>query len=302
MAKGTKPSVERSTGPYHLFGDNIHHYTRKSGITSLEIMPFASSEAGPPDDFEFTALLESDLSSVVFSCLLTLCRLGFFKSAESRIGYDDDGTPFVKPKDWLHFEARALDGSVLFEPIRDTECDDKGNVIDPLWESPSKVPLIAVAAKLIWADECARGEIFSVPWYCAKILELWFWPSDSIVDRAVLIGQLYAELGIKFAHEEDTIRGQKFRGGAKQARSATEQSKRDRKTRFRLVEEQFQLLSEAELATFRVKGTRRIKAKPFARFIESRICFEAAKVRPVKLEAITEILKEILQKSQKPSR
>jgi hypothetical protein len=303
MAKVTKPPIERSTGPHHLFGDSIHHYTRKSGITSLEIMPFASSETVPPDDVEFTALLESDLSSVIYSCIWMLSQFGFFKKAACRSGYHDDGTPFVKPRDWLHFEASAMDGSALFETIRDTECDDEGCVIDPFWESTSKkVPLIAVAAKLIWADQCVRGEIFSEPWYCAKILELWYWPSYSIVDRAVLIGQLYAELGIKYAHEEDTVRGQKFRGGPKQARNANEQSKRDRKTRFRLVEDQLQLLSEAELASFCVKSSGRIKAKPLARLIESRIRFEAAKVRPVKLEAIAEILKEILQKSQKPSR
>jgi hypothetical protein len=293
--KDTKP-ISRAEGAHHLYGNGIHHYTWSNGITTLEVMPFASADTPPPNDLEFTALLEGDLASVIYSCIWQLSNAGFFKTASCRNGYLSDGTPFIKPRDWLYFEAKSDSGSVLFEALRDIEVDQDDNVLDPFDLSGKKVPLIAVAARLVWEDQCKRGEMFSEIWYCAKIIEMWFWPSSSIIDRAVLIGQLYAEMNIKYVHEEDAMKGKKFKGGAKQAKNATDQKKRDRLARSNLVEAELLKLSEAELSQFRTKSTDRIRAKSLARFIQHRLCFEEAHVRPINLEQIAKIIQEVHKK------
>jgi hypothetical protein len=259
-------------------------------------MPIASSDAQPPNDHEFTSLLEGDVTSVVYSCIWRLSSSGFFKTANCTTGHLKDGTPFIKPRDWLSFEAQSRNGSELFESLRACECDEEDNIIDPLSDFDESVPLIALAARLVWEDQCERGEIFSEIWYCAKIIELWFWPLFSMVDRAVLIGQLYAEMNIKYVHENDAMKGKKFTGGAKQAKKASDQKKRDRVARFNLVEAEFRKLTEEELRQSRTKSTGRIKAKSLARFIQNRLYFENAHVRPIKLEQIAKIIRDIIEK------
>ena len=301
MSGKKKTPIERTNGQHHLSGENIHHYRWDKGITTLEVMPFAPSDTKRPNDLKFTSLLEGDMTSVIYSCIWRLSDAGIFKTASGMTGYLDDRTPFIRPKDWLCFEAKSRDGTVLLGPLKACECDDEGNIIDPLSDPDERVPLIALAAKLIWEDQCKRDEIFSQIWYCAKIIELWFWPAYSIVDRAVLIGQLYAEMNIKHTHEDDAMHGKKFTGGPKQTKNATSQKKRDRETRFKLVKAEFQKLTEAELSQYRTQNDGRIKAKPVARHIKGMLRFEDAHVRPIGLDQIALIIQEIIEKSEKPS-
>jgi len=184
------------------------HQRKAKGLSSFDAMYYTLDDGDESlsqvlPDSAFSDLIGCELSSSIYGCIWSLSKTKYLLS-NPKVTIKPKGIlDIIEVTEWLAKDVTDTNGDLLFKPLL-----EDGENLQVEVEDGEPIPALGIAASLIVHDLCEQGELFSVNWYLAKILQEYFWHATNRENQIFLIGMLWEQFGQKEKNESAVLRGE----------------------------------------------------------------------------------------------